>query len=213
MKKNLLLTVAVLALTPFTAQAASEYSYGTRADTYSNSAAATVADTSPSAGYSSDSSFLGMDGPYVQLQGGWNKTDDDSGVDYDGGWVGGVAVGGKMPWARGELEISYRNNDIDTAPGGDVDSWAFMGNAYWDIETNTMFTPYFGLGIGAAHVDFDTVGGEDDWEFAYQGMAGASFAVAPEVALGLEYRYFATTEVEGADYDNHAVMATLRRSF
>jgi hypothetical protein len=52
--------------------------------------------------------------------------------------------------------------------------WAFMGNAYWDIETNTMFTPYLGLGIGAAHVDFDTVGGEDDWEFAYQGMAGAS---------------------------------------
>ncbi len=220
MRKNLLLTAAVLALTPFTAQAASEYSYGTRADTYSNSAAATVSDTStvvdtsPNAGgYSSDSSFLGMDGPYMQVQGGWNKTDDQGAADYDGGWVGGVAVGGKMPWARGELEISYRNNDIETAVGGDVDSWAFMGNAYWDIETNTMFTPYLGLGIGAAHVDFDTVGGEDDWEFAYQGMAGASVAVAPEVALGLEYRYFATTEVEGADYDNHAVMATLRRSF
>jgi opacity protein-like surface antigen len=213
MKKNLLLTAAILALTPFTAHAASEYSYGTRADTYSNSAAATVADTSPSAGYSSDSTFLGMEGPYVQFQGGWNKTDDEGAADYDSGWVAGVAAGGKMPWARGEVEVSYRNNDVDTVGGGDVDSWALMGNAYWDIETGSAITPYLGVGIGAAHVDFDTVGGDDSWEFAYQGMAGASFAVAPETALGVEYRYFATTEVEGADYDNHAVLATLRRSF
>jgi hypothetical protein len=127
MKKNLLLTVAVLALVPYAAFADNTYNYGTSAASSSDSSAATVADTSPSASYSSTNTFLGMDGPYVQLQGGWNKTDDEGAADYDGGWVGGVAVGGKMPWARGELEVSYRNNDIETAVGGDVDSVGLHG--------------------------------------------------------------------------------------
>lgn len=161
-----------------------------------------------------DRNGMGMQGPYVTVLGGWNNTEDDGGFDPDAGWVGGVAFGGKTRWARAEIEGTYRNNDIDTAGvSGDVQSAAIMGNAYWDIETNTRFTPYLGAGIGAAWVDIDAPGGDDSWEFAYQGMAGANFDVNPNWTVGAEYRYFATTEVSNTDYDNHAVLGTVRYTY
>ena len=39
--------------------------------------------------------------------------------------------------------------------------------------------PYVGIGIGGAQVDFD--GDSTDFEFAYQTMAGVSYAVNPNV--------------------------------
>jgi OOP family OmpA-OmpF porin len=184
MKKNILGAAVVLALVPFAASA-DDYTY-------------------------SGNRFLGMTGPYVTALGGWNDMENDSGISTKHGWLAGVAAGGKTDWARAELEATYRKNEIS---GGTADSVALMGNAYWDIETNTRITPYIGAGIGTAYVDIDTPGGGNGWEFAYQGMAGANIALAPQWAVGAEYRYFATTEVKGVDYDNHAVVGTLRYSY
>ena len=187
MKTKTLLVVGLLAGAPFAAVAGDGYHY--------------------------DHNWMGMEGPYLSAFGGWNNTEDDAGVNPDDGWVGGIASGGKTRWARAELEASYRSNDIDSIGGGEVTSTAIMGNAYWDIETNTRFTPYLGAGIGAAYVDFDTAGGDDSVEFAYQGMAGANFALNPNWSVGAEYRYFATTQVDNVDYNNHAVLGNVRYSF
>ena len=157
--------------------------------------------------------WMGLEGPYISAFGGWNNVEDNNAPDTDGGWLGGVAVGGKTKWARAELEASYRNNDIDGATGGDVDSTALMANAYYDLDNDTRFTPYVGAGIGVAHVDFDTVGGDESTEFAYQGIAGVTYAVDQNWHVGAEYRYFATTEVDSTDYDNHAVVANVRYQF
>lgn len=155
----------------------------------------------------------GVDAPYVSVIGGWNNTEDDSAPDTDGGWIGGIAVGGKTQYARAEIEASYRNSDIDSPAGGDVSSTALMANAYYDLENDTRFTPYIGAGIGVAHVDFDTAGGDEGTEFAYQGIVGVNYAIDPKWHVGAEYRYFATTEVENSDYDNHAVVGNVRYQF
>jgi opacity protein-like surface antigen len=162
MNKKILLATALLAAMPFAASANDNYSY-------------------------SGNQFLGMTGPYVTLQGGWNNMEDDSGISAKDGWLAGIAAGGKTDWARAELEATYRKNEIS---GGTADSVALMGNAYWDIETNTRVTPYIGAGIGTAYVDVDTAGGGNGWEFAYQGMAGANVALTPQWAIGAEYRYY-----------------------
>lgn len=207
LKQTLLAAVAVIALTGV-AQA-DDYSYSR--DTTTTRSVQTNATTT------NDGTFLGLvdyQGPYISVLGGWNKTEDDSGLDFDGGWLGGVAVGGKTAWARAELEATYRNNEIDTFGGDDISSWGLMANGYWDIETGTIVTPYFGAGIGAAYVDLDTAIDDDSVvRFAYQGMVGVNFNVAPQWKLGAEYRYFSTTEVSDVDNDNHAVLGKVTYQF
>jgi outer membrane protein OmpA-like peptidoglycan-associated protein len=59
--------------------------------------------------------------------------------------------------------------------------------------------PHVGVGVGWARPRFDhaqfyngnTVSGKDD-VLAYQGIAGVSYAVAPQIKLDLDYRYFGT---------------------
>jgi opacity protein-like surface antigen len=204
--KHILLAATMLATMPVAAFAG-DYHHHSRSTSTSTSTT-----SYPAEDYSStERNWMGMEGPYMTVLGGWNSTEEDGAFDPDDGWVGGVAFGGKTRWARAELEGAYRSND---AGAGDDESAAIMGNAYWDIETNTRFTPYIGAGIGAAWVDIDTAGGDDSWEFAYQGMAGANFDVAPNWTVGAEYRYFATTEVAGStDYNNHGVLGTVRYTY
>ncbi|HEY1096921.1 MAG TPA: outer membrane beta-barrel protein [Alphaproteobacteria bacterium] len=202
MNRKILLAATILAGVPFAAHAGDDH-YNSTTYEHHNSSTQTYADRN----------WAGVEGPYMTVLGGYNNPEGDNGLDPDGGWIGGVAFGGKTEWARAELEASYRNSDLDNVGGGDVDSTAIMANAYWDFENNTGITPYVGAGIGTAYVDFDSVGGDDSWEFAYQGMAGANINVAPQWAVGAEYRYFATTEVGDTDYDNHAVIGTVRYTF
>lgn len=157
--------------------------------------------------------WFGMEGPYVTALGGWNNTEDDGGFNPDDGWMAGFAMGGKTKWARAELEGMYRTNDLNGAGSDSIDSVSIMGNAYWDFETGTRFTPYIGGGLGAAYVNVDAPGGDNSWEFAYQGMAGVNFDVNPNWTVGAEYRYFATTEVNNTDYNNHGVLGTVRYTF
>src|SRR5262249_26722124 len=35
---------------------------------------------------------------------------------------------------------------------------------------------------------------DDNWQFAYQGIAGVKWQVVPAVSVSLDYRYFATTD-------------------
>jgi OOP family OmpA-OmpF porin len=132
----------------------------------------------------------------------------------DRGWLAGVAGG--YEWSSGvalEGELSYRENELDKVKGmgahidlgGDENSWAVTANAYYHLHTGTPFAPYIGAGIGVAQLTIhaEPEGAADfkdsDTQFAYQGIAGVSYALAKQLSLGLEYRYFATTDPNYSD--------------
>ena len=121
---------------------------------------------------------------------------------------GNVALGLKAPLNYGALrtEIEYtRNGDAKkshTDEWGDkyetkLESQAFLFNAYYDFDTHTAFTPYFGGGLGFARIkgslNWDEYpedsGSEKHTNFAWQLGAGVAYNINEHVALDLGYRY------------------------
>src|SRR5690349_11276232 len=63
---------------------------------------------------------------------------------------------------RLEMEGGYHAfglNDVTAGgitnhnPNGDLKVATLMGNVYYDVHTGTPFTPYFGAGLGDAHIN------------------------------------------------------------
>ncbi len=77
----------------------------------------------------------------------------------------------------------------------------FRVNGLYDINTGTQFTPYVGAGVGFVNASLSgarlagspigTYNGSDTG-FAYQAIAGVSYAVTPRLSLTVDYRYVAT---------------------
>lgn len=179
-------------------------------------------------------------GWYAGLMGGWNYLQDSDvspsgfsgNVDFDHGFgvLGNVGYG----WGKYRLEgeLGYRRNGADSVSGsntgvgtggasGSAWSTSLMLNGLYDIPIDFPVKPHVGAGIGLARVDFDgikTSGGTfangSDWTFAYQGIAGLGWDIDPAWRLNLDYRYFATLDVDvtsngrsaDAEYRNHSVM-------
>lgn len=129
---------------------------------------------------------------------------------------------------RGEVELSYRANDIDeiTIDGlgtfgvdGDITTVALMGNIYYHLVTGGALSPFVGAGIGLANVeaDLDFVGSEDDTVLAYQFAVGGAIAASKNLSVDLQYRFFGTSDPDfagtEAEYTTHGLMAGLRYSF
>ena len=131
-------------------------------------------------------------------------------AEYDTGFGITGALGYDFGKFRVEGEVGYRKNDYDKVgasgqpkvnAGGDVTEWNLMVNGYFDIKTETPFTPYIGGGIGAAFLDSSalnaggiTMGSDDDSGFAYQFIAGVAYSFAEVWMMQLEYRFFGTTD-------------------
>src|SRR5216684_5996221 len=185
---------------------------------------------------------------YLGGEGGWNvlenQTDRAPGFApvrkrFDSGFAAGARAGYEWgPW-RFEEEYTYRSNDlsgfrIGAAPAvgarGSRQSHALMTNVLYDFNIPGLawpVTPHIGAGIGAVDVidrarstNFGTVSHGEDWEFGYQAIAGVRYAVAPNIALDLDYRYLATTDLSlrvpaapavkyKSGYNNHTLMASL----
>ncbi|MCG7521041.1 outer membrane protein [Ruegeria sp. Ofav3-42] len=166
------------------------------------------------------------DGLYVQGFAGYSQLQDSdfSGTingstqsvvtDFDGGYGLGIAVGKEIPqWSndqigtRIELELSYRDNDVDgvnfsgNGPGaegnisGDVTQTSLFANVLVDFKQAGAFTPYVGLGLGATYSDLDFAYGpgvalnDTDTTFAAQVIAGVAYEVSANTALTLDTRY------------------------
>jgi opacity protein-like surface antigen len=153
-------------------------------------------------------------GFYASLQRGTNFLEDtdleisipnnpplEGGLVFDTGWALGVAFG--YQWSNGislEGETTYRENglkrqemmgmtvDID----GDINSFAGMLNAKYELETGGPLTPFIGAGIGAALITVDANPDTPDAfkQFAYQAMAGINYELSSQLTLGLEFIYF-----------------------
>ncbi|NWH08894.1 MAG: OmpA family protein [Alphaproteobacteria bacterium] len=133
------------------------------------------------------------------------------------GWAGALAGGYNFDGARIELELGYRDNDADSLEQpsgtfldnleGDVTQFSQMVNVLFDLPVTDKLAVTIGGGLGGVDVDGDytltTVGTSvrmDDYAFAYQAIAGASYDVTEQLELFAEYRYFVANDVEAVGY-------------
>jgi opacity protein-like surface antigen len=169
-------------------------------------------------------------------------------ITFDTGWSFSGAVGRQFGNFRLEGEISRRHADTDTlrlstvtvgsvllATGGsvsvdgEVTTWGFMANGWYDFPTGTAWVPTVGGGIGFANVNMEVnrVGAvatsfdESDTVFAYQFGVGLGYRVNPRMIVGVTYRYFGTGDPEfevgsftdEGEYQTHNIEVGLRYRF
>jgi len=133
----------------------------------------------------------------------------DSGLDFDTGYVLGIAGGYYIrPNVSAELEYTYRNADAELKNTDNdthsTESNAWMANAIYWFDPVTMgaasqLRPYVGGGLGAADFSFEQVGGDGgdfsgDYELAYQLIGGVAYDVNEKFSITTEVRYFGISE-------------------
>ena len=187
-------------------------------------------------------------GWYTSLGGGLNVLRDsdikgggfETKGEFDNGFVVNGALGYQWGHLRAEGELGYRRNSLDkfsTLGSGDGHATSFdlMANGYYDFLPYSKLDPYIGVGVGVARVNYTNLAGagtgvvldDSDTQFAYQGIVGVRYLVAPQWDLGAEYRYFATLDPHvtttaatappsanvAAPYGNHSFMLGLTYHF
>lgn len=147
------------------------------------------------------------------------------------------ALGTRLtPHFMAEVEVSYRNADIDTASldgigdledfglsvGGEMKTWALLVNGYYDVLPDQQISPYVSLGGGFARhsgeLTIDNVSAdESDTVFAYQVGAGVNIDLGSGVGLFGGYRYFGSADPSfdtlDAEYQAHEIRVGMRHTF
>lgn len=201
--------------------------------------------------------FAGSTGGwYIGLEAGANWVDDWGSVatprggtagaaeaSFDTGWaaLGSVGYAFAGNW-RGELELGFRENELSqTTPGtllwdeGRLREMTAMANVLYDLDLTDRIFLSLGAGAGADRAEItDRRAGalysEENWNLAYQGIAGLNFALGGRTSVFLNYRYLRVGNPEfdmrqqyaggtaalqpyaldGDDFAKHAVTAGLR---
>ncbi len=191
------------------------------------------------------------DGWYLSLEGGANWVEDWSvtqistpdgvntdigSVGFDTGWAVLATVGYNFGRWGAEFETGYRKNKLDaftlTGDPADIDSLelgeaSFMANLIYNHPVTERITLSFGAGAGAdfAQLEVTSSGAaaeDDQWNFAYQGLARLNYAVGQRSELFLAYRYFRASDpsfdfnpiinarLEGDDFVKHTATLGFR---
>ena len=130
---------------------------------------------------------------------------------FDTGWAVLATVGYEWQQWRFEGEAGYRHNKIDRIQfshgpgtgGDDVNQLTLMANMLYDIPLGDRFSASVGGGVGFDRVKFEWPGfgpngwSDDEWRFAWQGIAGLNYAISPECELFVDYRYL---DADGPNY-------------
>lgn len=173
------------------------------------------------------------EGAYLGAIGGMNQLKYDQ--DYFEAYIG-YALGGFCGYKfdnglRLETEISFRKNkmtDSFMVTDGvievkvDLESQtkitSVMANALYEFSPRSVSTPYFGFGVGYAHISengsLEGGGGRsffqaDADQFAWQVIIGLNRRLTPDCDFAVEYRYF----VPGERLENHGVLLAAKRFF
>lgn len=109
------------------------------------------------------------------------------------GPVGVLSVGvGISPSVRVELEGNFRGQSSRLTPGGKrADSVSFgpMVNILYDVHSDSLFTPYAGLGLGAQWMQFNNGVSSSKAAPAAQGIVGVAYQTeTPGLSLTAEAR-------------------------
>ncbi len=186
-------------------------------------------------------SAANFNGWYLSMEGGANwvadwdhvvNVNNQGNASFDTGWAVLASVGYAFEgnW-RTEFEVGYRSNNIDaiTSDGvlqsstGDLWEGSFMVNALYDIRLGDRLGLSLGVGAGGDFADLSLNGRSDDeWTFAYQGIAGLNYAIGQRTSAFINYRYFRAHQPEfsfaaqggptldGDDFQKHTVTFGLR---
>ena len=154
---------------------------------------------------------------------------DHAEISFDPGFTGTFAFGAASGYGlRTEFEFGYRHNELDdlTVTGylpepldGNFSTVSGMGNIFVDFMPRDPLSVFIGGGLGFANTeaDFGYYGTDDDTVVAYQFMAGMSILAGYNTWVDIQYRYFATDDMEfGAvetEYKTHNAMIGLRMNF
>ncbi len=143
--------------------------------------------------------------PFVPVAEGDLRSD----VDLETGYLLGLTAGYKLSGGlRPELEINFRDTDLDKGKLANGDKTSFDGNErttagflnlWFDLLADSKVHPYVGAGIGLANIDIRHTGydnvqlkSDDDRVLAYQGGAGVIFELSKQVDATLDYRYLSS---------------------
>lgn len=154
---------------------------------------------------------LNADLNYSGLIGGNTNSVDN---DFDNGFQFGIGLGKTIDaWStdtigvRGEVELSYSDNDADSiffsgnGPAGEVNvaggvrTSAIFANVLVDFKNDTSLTPFVGGGVGFGRVEQDLFYGpgvtisESDTVLAAQLIAGVSYAASDSITLTADVRH------------------------
>ncbi|NOT38961.1 MAG: OmpA family protein [Alphaproteobacteria bacterium] len=190
-----------------------------------------------------------IDGWYIGLEGGANWVDDWSHTNngaartatYETGWLGLATVGYGWNHFRLEFEAGYRDNDLESYlnnvgvpianSAGTLWEATAMVNVLYDLSLTDKLSLSLGAGAGGdfsnAELTLTIPGGtaeDDNWNFAYQGIAGINYMVTRRTQLFMDYRYLrvmepdyrlvfpgpATRTLLGDDYGKHAATFGIR---
>lgn len=176
-------------------------------------------------------------GPYIGAAGGLSITHDgDIGVtgvgtataEYDTGYGFNVSAGYNVEPVRLEFEFGYKNTDMDkisgfgrslSIPDTEITVMSYMVNAFCDLKVDNRITTYIGAGVGALNGELKSQGEtEDNTQFGYQLIVGASYNINKNIAIDLSYRFQhapSDFSVEGVDiaYMSSNIMVGLRYNF
>jgi len=160
-------------------------------------------------------------GFYIGAQGGANWLLNNQSYVMDTGWTAGGKVGYDFVGPRFEVEGMYHSNNGSAVVifptgyanvRGRIEQVSVMGNLLYDFFPGATVTPYIGAGAGVAFVDANIQGCSLCLTmFAYQGVLGVSFAATEAMKIGIEGRYYGTTN-PGA-YFNNNIMGLLTLSY
>ncbi len=143
-----------------------------------------------------------------------STTNNDITVSFDTGFGLSAAVGRRFSNFRLEAELGYGSSDADqetssgvtNAKNGTGTTWSVMANGLYDINMDSNWIPYVGLGIGYATVNLDLDAStnfnsidDSDATFAFQALTGVNYRISEQTALGLGYRYFRMGDVDLTD--------------
>lgn len=139
-------------------------------------------------------------------------------VGYD--FAGPFRVEGEYGWQKNDLDQLSFDNRFGNFQEGDLKTQSIMVNGYYDVATGSPWSPFVGAGIGWAKVDLDTPAlplGDNDDVFAYQLMAGVTYAIDAQWSVDAQYRFFGTQDatIQGADFsmNSNDLMVGLRYNF
>ena len=145
---------------------------------------------------------------------------------YDDAWLAQFGAGCELGHGfRGEILATFRgDNDLHVVPAPaapndpidtEVNSNSLMLNVYYDIANYRGFTPYVGAGIGFAHHDVENVifsnagalgnnpqFGDENYEFAWNVMAGVEKQISPNLSVDVGYRYIDMGDTKSKGLDN-----------
>ncbi len=201
-----------------------------------SAAAATLLIAQPSGAISLNSGWYvnGGGGANWQTNGDLKLNNTQQDLNAATGWMASASVG--YAWrnrVRLELEFAYRDNGVDSlanvAAEGDTRLLTGMVNALYTLPTPGPVAPFFGVGVGAGHLELDSLRplgttsvDDSNTGLALQAIGGIEYAVTDKLGLNLSYRYLYLpsldlTAANGAGvtaaYESHAVMVGLRWSF